>query len=307
MTSNPTLNLKQVRSMERRFGSVWFIPGDNRGNYPNCNSLYVDGAVKVLIDPASNRDRLGELHDTPGVDAVLLSHWHEDHLMHLDLFDEKPLWMCAADAEPLLSIDQFLDAYDMNDEERKPWVQTMYEVFHFKPRTPHRMIQGGEVIDLGGVTVEVVHTPGHTPGHCALYFREEEILFLGDYDLTAFGPWYGDAHSDIDELLASVEKLKSMEARTWLASHGDGVFLSNPGELWDSYVGVIARRDEELLDLLKEPRTMADVIDARIVYKKKREPKEFFDFGERAIMGKHLQRLIKNGEVISDREVFRRV
>jgi len=49
------------------------------------------------------------------------------------------------------------------------------------------------------------------------------------------------------------------------------------------------------------------VIDARIVYKKKREPKEFFDFGERAIMGKHLQRLIKNGEVTFDGEVYRRV
>lgn len=300
------IDVNRVTIMEQRFGPVLFVPGDNRGNYPNCNSLYVEGAVKILIDPSSNRDRLGQLCDTPGVDAVLLSHWHEDHLMHLDLFEEKPLWMCAADAEPLLSLDRFLDAYGMNDEERDPWIKTMYEVFHFKPRTPQRMIDGGEVIDLGGVTVQVVHTPGHTPGHCALFFREEEILFLGDYDLTAFGPWYGDTHSDIDKLLASVEELKSMQARTWLASHGDGVFLSNPGELWNSYVSVVHQRDQALLDLLKEPRTMADVIDARIVYKKKREPKEFFDFGERAIMGKHLQRLIKNGEVTFDGEVYRR-
>jgi len=293
--------------MEHRFGPVLFVPGNNRGNYPNCNSLYVEGDVKILIDPASNRDRLGQLCVEPGVDAVMLSHWHEDHLMHLDLFDEKPLWMCAADAEPLLGLDQFLDAYNMNDDERKPWVKTMHEVFHFRPRCPHRVIEDGELIDLGGVTVEVVHTPGHTPGHCALYFREEEILFLGDYDLTSFGPWYGDTHSDIDKLLASVEKLRNKWARTWLASHGDGIFLSNPGELWDSYLNVVHQRDQRLMDLLKEPGTMEDVIDARIVYKKKREPKEFFDFGERAIMGKHLQRMMKNGQVTFDGEAYRRV
>jgi glyoxylase-like metal-dependent hydrolase (beta-lactamase superfamily II) len=293
--------------MERRFGPILFIHGDNRGNYPNCNSLYIEGAEKVLVDPASNRDRLEQLRVSPGVDAVLLSHWHEDHLMHLDLFDQYPLWICGADAEPLMSLDNFLDAYDMNEEERKPWFKTMQEVFHFKPRAPQRVIEDGDLIDLGGVSMEVLHTPGHTPGHCALYFREEEILFLGDYDLTSFGPWYGDRDSDIDKVLASVEKLKDLNARTWLTSHGEGIFLCNPDELWDSYIQVVEQRDEKLLDLLQEPRTMADVVEARIVYKKKREPKEFFDFGERAIMGKHLERLIKNGDVMRDGDLYRRV
>lgn len=293
--------------MEQRFGPILFVPGDNRGNYPHCNSLYIEGAIKVLVDPASNRERLEQLRVSPGVDAVLLSHWHEDHLMHLDLFDEKPLWMSTADAEPLSGIDRFLDAYDMNDEERKPWIATMHETFHFRPRIPQRVIEDREVIDLGGVSIEIILTPGHTPGHCALYFHEEQILFLGDYDLTPFGPWYGDRHSDIDQVLSSVKKLRNLKARTWLASHGDGIFLSDPGELWDAYVSVIHQRDQKLMDVLKEPVTMADVIDARIVYRKKREPKEFYDFGERAIMGKHLVRLIKNGEAICDGERFRRV
>jgi len=44
----------------------------------------------------------------------------------------------------------------------------------------------------------------------------------------------------------------------------------------------------------------------RSIPSKKREPKEFFDFGERAIMGKHLERLINNGQVTFDGEVYRR-
>ena len=40
--------------------------------------------------------------------------------MHLDLFDDRPLWMSAAHSEPLRSLENFLDAYGMKDREREP-------------------------------------------------------------------------------------------------------------------------------------------------------------------------------------------
>ena len=292
--------------METRFDQVFFIPGENSAQYPYCNSLYIDGDVKVLVDPASDRDRLVQIRDSSGVDAVLLSHWHEDHFMHLDLFDNKELWMSQEDAAPLQSLEHLFDAYGMNQEERESWTGTMLHMFHFKPRFSDRRINNGEVLELGGNQVEVIHTPGHTPGHVALYFRESEVLFLGDYDFTAFGPWYGDVHSDIDATIASVNKLRAIPARVWLSSHGAGVFESDPGSLWDGYLAVIEDRDQRLLEVLKEPRTMSDIVEARIVYRKKKEPKEFSDFGERAIMSKHLQRLIKQGSVTFDDHAYHR-
>ena len=45
---------------------------------------------------------------------------------------------------------------------------------------------------------------------------------------------------------------------------------------------------------------MAEIVDARILYRKKREPKEFYDFGERVHMEKHLSRLMKNGVVVRE-------
>ncbi len=293
--------------MEKRFGDLTFIPGDNSGNYPNCHSLYIDGRVKLLIDPASNRDRLTQIRDSSGVDAIFLSHWHEDHFMHLDLFDGKELWISELDAEPLQSLDHFFDAYGMEADERPPWTKTMHEQFHFKPRAANRLIQRADILDLGGVEAEVIHTPGHTPGHCSLYFREQKILFLGDYDLTSFGPWYGDARSDIDATVASANKLRSIDADIWIGSHGKGVHENVTADLWDAYVSVIDAHDQKLLELLKEPRTISQIVEERIVYKKKREPKEFFDFGERAIMGKHLERLIKRGLVVLDDGVYRAI
>ena len=45
---------------------------------------------------------------------------------------------------------------------------------------PFRDIRGGDVIDLGGRTLEVVELPGHTPGGILLLLREDRILFTGD-------------------------------------------------------------------------------------------------------------------------------
>jgi hydroxyacylglutathione hydrolase len=286
--------------MEQQFGPVRFIPGKRSGKYPYSHSLYIEADTKVLIDAASDDKRLKELHDSPGVDAVWLTHWHEDHFKYLHLFDDRELWISEKDAAPLSSLDAFFDAYGMNPEERQAWIPIMDKAFHFKPRKPHRVFNGKSIIDLGGMTVETIPTPGHTPGHCALFFQEQGILFLGDYDLSNFGPWYGDRDSDIDEVVASVNRLRTIPAQIWITAHEQGVFSQEPADLWDKYLAVIDRREQKLIDFLKEPRSLNDIVEARIIYGRKREPAIFYDFGERSMMGKHLERLIRAGAVQFD-------
>lgn len=203
---------------EQRFGPALFVPGENSGRYPFCHSLYIEADTKVLVDAASDEKRLIELRDGPGVDAVWLSHWHEDHFKCLYLFEDKELWISREDAAPLAGLEALFDAYGMDPEERVAWKPIMEQSFHFKPRTPHRVFNGQQVVDLGGVTVELIPTPGHTPGHCALFFREEGVLFIGDYDLSRFGPWYGDRDSDIDYTIESVNRLRAIPARVWGAA-----------------------------------------------------------------------------------------
>ncbi len=286
--------------MEQQFGPVRFIPGKRSGRYPYSHSLYIEADTKVLIDAASDDKRLTELRNSPGVDAVWLTHWHEDHLKYLHLFDDRELWISEKDAAPLAGLDAFFDAYGMNSEEREAWIPIMEKAFNFKPRKPHRTFNGKSTVDLGGITVETIPTPGHTPGHCALFFQEQGILFLGDYDLSKFGPWYGDTDSDIDQVVASVKLLRAIPAQVWITAHEQGVYPDDPADLWDGYLAVIDRREQKLIDTLKEPRSLNDIVEARIIYGRKREPAIFYDFGERSMMGKHLERLIRNGAVQFD-------
>jgi hydroxyacylglutathione hydrolase len=283
---------------EQNFGPIRFIPGPNKGRYPYCHSIFIQEAG-VLIDPGSDRQHLLELQATGAVRTIWLSHWHEDHHTHLDLFPELPLWIGEHDAPPLTDLELMLDWYGLTNPRHRDFFRTsMLEQFHFQPRVADRLLKDGEVLNLGCVTVEAIHTPGHTLGHLAFFFREPQVLFLGDIDLTPFGPWYGDRNSSIEQTMNSVERLKDIPAKIWLTSHEKGVFMDNPGALWDDYLRVIQRREEKLLDLLQNGPTMDEIINTWIVYGREREPRDFYEFGEWAHMQKHLERMAQKGVVV---------
>jgi glyoxylase-like metal-dependent hydrolase (beta-lactamase superfamily II) len=215
--------------------------------------------------------------------------------------------MHAADAPFLENMETFLDGYGIEDTDtREAWKPLLEEIFHFRPRQPDMLLEEKEGLSIGDVTVDILHTPGHTPGHLCVFFHEPEVLFLADYDLTAFGPWYGDRLSSIAETEASVRRLQGLPARVWLTCHETGVFEAAPPPLWDCYLDVIRRRRADLLALLAKPRSMSDIVDAWIVYKRPREPLAFYRHAEQSLMEKHLEELMAEGQVVQEGRRYRR-
>jgi len=294
---------------DRQFGRLRFVCGENRGKYPYNHSLYIDGGdARVIVDPASSWEKLTSLRDKEGVDMIWLSHWHEDHFHYVYLFENCPIWISERDFPPLTDIEIFLDWYGISDERsRDYWKQVMRDVFNFQPKSQARFIRDDEEIDLGQVKVRVIATPGHTPGHLSFFFPEEELLFLGDYDLTSFGPWYGDVQSSIDETIKSIRRLKEIPAKKWIACHEDGLFEENPGKFWDNYENAIYERERKILEFLKKPHTLEEISAAWLIYGKPRNPLEFFAFNERVLVNKHLERLEKQGQIVRDKNQYRKI
>lgn len=284
---------------EMHFGPIWFIPGPNKGKYPHCHSLYIEGAG-ILIDPAADRKRLEELREQQKVKIVLLSHAHEDHFTHLDLFDDIPLWVSAADGPQLTDVENLLDSYNAEGEARELYRKILEKQFHFRPRNPDRLLKDGDLIDAGSLTIEVIHTPGHTPGHLSFLFSKPRALFLSDYDLTRFGPWYGDRYSSIEETIRSVNRLKSIPADIWLTAHETGIFEKNPEGRWQDYIDVIQTRENKILKILKSPQTIDDMARSWIVYDKPMQPEMFYLYNEKSIINKHLKRLLSKGLITEE-------
>jgi len=276
-----------------RFGKIKFVPGLNRGRYPYCHSLLVGDNVIAVIDPASDERALSEVH----IDTVILSHYHEDHWLYINKLEGTRLWMPEADRPPMSDLDLFTEWYGITDPQEKTAMQeVLRNQFSYEERLPDRTFKDGDILEVGSTRIKVIHTPGHTPGHCCFYFPGEKVLFLADIDLTKIGPWYGDKYSDIDAFIRSVEKVRRIPAKFYITAHEDGVIEGDPGEMWDKYLGVIDMREEKLRELIRKPRSIDEIVEARIVYGKPREPKLFYDLGERLTMLKHLERMIRHGE-----------
>ena len=294
---------------DRQFGRIRFICGENSGRYPFNHSLYIEGdKSRVIIDPASDLDKLKLLQKKNGVDLVWLSHWHEDHIQYLHLFEDCPKWLSARDFPPLTDIEIFLDWYGLKEaHQRDYWKKVMLEMFSFQPLQKARFIEDDEKIDLGGAQVQVIATPGHTPGHLSFFFPEEEILFLGDFDLTPFGPWYGDVASSIEDTIKSIHRLKVIHAKRWITCHETGLFEENPDALWQRYENVIYERESRVLEFLGQPRSLKEIAAAWLIYGRPREPRDFFEFNESALVKKHLEYLVSQGRITCDKDIYSQI
>lgn len=280
-------------------GNVTVLFGAKQGKYPEGNSVLVEGPEEtLLIDPCLGL--IPRRQALPQVDRLLLSHCHEDHQAGAHLFPDIPIHVHEADLPGLQSLRGFMEIFDFDayPEIARVWEKVVLEQFNFQPRPEALPFADGDVFELGGdVRVEVIHTPGHTRGHSAFHILPADVLFLGDIDLSSFGPYYGDAWSDLEDFERSLEKVRHLEARHYATFHHIGVvdretFLSRLGR----YAAVIDDREERLLAFLSEPRSLAEVADHRFVYR----PGDAVLFAppvERRSMGMHIDRLVGRGRV----------
>ena len=281
-----------------KFGKLTFIQGQNGGKYPFCNSLFIDDRERVVIDPGSDEKLLKKFDMEKGIDIIINSHYHEDHTSFNYLFPEAKLYVPKDEAPCFRSMEKLLDFYGLlGTNLEHTWRDILVNHFHYRERIPDLGFSDGDLLNFGDTTLQIIHTPGHTIGHSSFFFPEEEILFLGDLDLTAFGPWYGDRVSDIDQTIESLQKLLSIPAKIFITSHEAGTIEGDIAKRVENYLGIIKQREDRLLNFLEKPRTLDEIVNQWFIYKKPRKPRNFFEFSERGMIKKHLSRLIKKKAV----------
>ena len=282
---------------DRQFGAVTVLVGDKNGKYPHGNSLWVRGRdATAVIDPSlSVVARADELRDR--ADLVVQSHVHEDHVAGVHLFPRAAVHAHRADAPGLRSLQGLMAIYGYGRLEAamREFVQSS---FHYVERPDTHDYDDGAVFDLGGTRIRAIHLPGHTRGHCVLLIEPEGVLFLGDIDLTGFGPYYGDAWSDLNDFERSLQRIGSIEARVWVSFHHVGVIEQRVlfEEKLSRFTAKIAERDASLLAFLREPRTLAAMVTRRFLYPA-HATASFIDAAEERTIEQHLGRLLQRGQI----------
>jgi len=294
------------------------LGGERDGKYPHGNSLLVAGTEETLvIDPslsligrvaasgATNATALPRIDATgtdatalPRVDRVLNSHCHEDHIAGNHLFPNIPWHLHEADVPGLASIDAMMAIYGMSPAIDAVFRRAVLEQFHYTPRPDATPFRDGDVFELGRCRVRVIHAPGHTRGHSFFHVEPDDVLYLGDVDLTSFGPYYGDAWSSLEDFERTLALARTLDARWYATFHHIGVLDGRAAflERLERFTAVIATREARLLEFLAAPRTLDEIVAHRFVYRPG-DAVPYADDVERRSMTQHLARLACVGRV----------
>lgn len=137
----------------------------------------VSGDEAVIIDPAWEGERLAEAFvercPDASVRAIICTHGHADHIggvagLRRSFGDDVPFLISEADAAIM---ERAIE--DMRE---------MWGFDHELPPAPDRVLNEGEVIAFGDVELQVMATPGHTPGGIVLFCAAStgDVAFVGD-------------------------------------------------------------------------------------------------------------------------------
>ncbi len=197
----------------------------------------MEGCAKSIVQVAS---QLGQ-----PIVRILLTHAHTDHSGGLDavhaLVPDAEFVMPARDAR-FLSGDMSLDANEPQDKLRGGWV--------LRKTPPARLLHEGDRVG----SLEVIETPGHTPGHCSFLDTRNRTLIAGDAFQTqggvavsgTFKPlfplvYYATWHKGL--ALFSARKLRALKPERMAVGHGR--VLTHPVDAMDRAIEDHARRYKE--------------------------------------------------------------
>lgn len=138
--------------------------------YTNCYFLKnKETGELLLVDPADAPEKIvqkiEEMQAKPV--GILLTHGHYDHILAVEDIKEKyglKVYACSKEQEMLREPSMNMSGYGGRATSIKPDV----------------LLNDLEVFTAAGFSVQMIHTPGHTPGSCCYYLKDEGVLFSGD-------------------------------------------------------------------------------------------------------------------------------
>jgi glyoxylase-like metal-dependent hydrolase (beta-lactamase superfamily II) len=285
------------------FGRVRVYFGEKNGKYPDGNQVLVRGTdTLAAFDTPLVANRLGEALES--ADLVVLGHVHEDHMAGLHRLPKAKVYAHERDVEAARSWDGLAAHYGLSASVKDAMHEKIRSEFHYVARPDTIAYRDGDAWDLGHARVRAVHMPGHTAGHCVLLAEPEGVAFIGDIDLSGFGPYYGDASSDLGAFRRSLARLPELEAKVWITSHHRGAYTDREAFLGAlrAYAAKIDERSERLVEMLRErPRTLEELAQARLLYPEDYEEVWILD-AERRTIAQHLDELVEQDRVGADDE-----
>ncbi len=287
---------------------LWLVPAMNSGRFPFAQSVYVDAERKLLFDAGLGPQLMGQFIREYHVDIVIVSHSHPDHIAGCwMLVDSAPLFVPAESAASFGQLDLLAARFIEGDEERTIWKALVTKVMGYRDCRFQRTYDAKSAFDLGSVKLVALHTPGHLQDHYCFFEVNSGVMLLFDIDLSPYGPFYGHRESDVGAFEASIQFVRSFSPQIAVSSHM-GILRKGVDEALAEFGSRFSRREDQLLEMLKEPCTL-DALASEVPFSKGFHPKlkPLAVYWDKQMIRKHLDRLVEAGQVVPNGDRFVRL
>jgi glyoxylase-like metal-dependent hydrolase (beta-lactamase superfamily II) len=292
------MSAEELEQLEEVAPGIFLVHAPREGHIPYAHSVLVAGNKDILIDTGLGDDLLRRLKEGRNIGLVLNSHYHRDHNNGNWMFKGVPVRIHGLDAPMLNSLPVYFRQMGVSGRPDAAEIRKFTLEFIPHIQGPRAGTFGdGDVFHFGGPKVEVVHLPGHSPGHCGFFEPESGTLFSADICPDSFGPWYGHACASIEDFETSIDRIISLDPKIMLTAHTPPLRENIIADL-RRYRARVGERDRAILELLARPRTLAELLEAHPVYGSYGGALKLpFRFWEEIMIRKHLEKLIKEKRV----------
>lgn len=247
------------------------LPGSTMKRGEKVNVYWLEAGGGILIDVGWATDESfaalqAALPRPPR--HVLITHMHPDHggaIARVRAWTDGDIWAPREDA-------------DVTDHP-------------FPEGTRH--FYGEAPMDLAGVAVGVLHTPGHTPGHRCFHLLDAGALVTGDMVLGEGSTWVGPPHGDMALYMHSLERLRHAGHRLLLPGHGP--IQPDPLAKINEFLEHRLMRERQVLEALGDGHDTPAAVVARNYAA---TPAYLHPLAE-IVVRAHLKKLVDEGRVLA--------
>lgn len=283
-----------VELLSEEFRNIYFIKGPRDGKYPYSHSLLIED---YLIDTGISSRLLRKLKRQFPINNVLLSHWHEDHISGNRLLSNAQFFIHSKDKFLIENVDKFEEFYGISNTPAEKEFDWLMEGLKLTNTKIDKTLADNDVIKVGNdYKLKIIHTPGHTAGHCSFLELNSKIGFFADIDLTDF-VFYAGIDSNLIDFEESIDKLLELDVELVVTGHrGKIEGEKEVKEELLKYKSVIHKRDDRILSMFSEtkPVSLKDLKGKNLIYKYYSEFQNYEIIAEMIMIQKHFDKFLKN-------------